>query len=81
MDIRTTPYDEYVSLLNCKISLEAIIGDLRFLIDEAKLNYCGDDLLLEDNIKMLAKKYLRFDYECRLRNLINEKCYLEGEDK
>ena len=69
MDIRTIPYEEYVSLLNCKITLEAIIGDIRYLVDEAELNYNGEDLLLEDDIKMLAKKYIRCDYKKRISDL------------
>ncbi len=64
----TISLDDYNNLKNTEFMFNDIIGEFKTIISNAKINYCKDDLYIDEKFKPMLKKYCG----CRYFNKLNE---------
>lgn len=75
----TIPYEDYNELLKKAYLFESIMLDLDYSIQQARLNYRGDDLELGGfDLNDMVKKYCRSRYNTKIRELNKDR--KEGDE-
>lgn len=65
----TITLDYYNYLKNTEFMFNDIIGEFKTIISNAKINYCKDDLYIDEKFKPILKKYCGCQYFNKLNEL------------
>lgn len=65
----TISLNDYNNLKNTEFMFNDIMDEFKTIISNARINYCKDDLYIDEEFKPILKKYCRCQYFNKLNEL------------